>query len=188
MSEHAESASASDEKPTATNRPVPPPSRQSLVVKPRASNGPLLVCGAIASAAAGFAVVFASGLGRTNQDVAAESSPRFFAPAATDQAAKIEPVPLERPRPGRFEATPAAVEAVADDTAPAAAPAGFSRFSDVASDPLPETAAEPVAQTESAEGDGVAEAADEPGPLLIAPEGREGPPDGRDGPDRKSVV
>lgn len=177
MSEHAESAPASEDTSAVEARHVPPPSRQSLVVKRGSSNGPLFVCGAIASAAAGFAVVFASGLGRTNPDAAPESSPpRFFEPAATDQAVQIEPVPLERPGHRRFAAAP--VEDVVDDPAPKTAPAGFSNFSEVASETVSQAAAEPAVPSGSPDVGDVTDAAAvsdagkavaEPGPLFNNP-------------------
>ena len=70
MSKHAEPPRAEEgptdaDRATVTGRPEPR-SRQSLVVKPRSSNGPFLVIGAIASAVAGFGLVFMTGLGRSH--------------------------------------------------------------------------------------------------------------------------
>ena len=185
VAEHARPARAGDEKPEVASRPVPPqhPSRQSLVVKPRSSGGPLFVIGAIASAAAGFAVVFTTGLGRSpdvdpldaravakapkvdatrtieppQEAAPTREPPRFFVPAGDDQLGDAGPAPLdERPR-SRFAATPAALEDPAtSDAASDVPPAGSSRFADA------EPRANPI------------DAAHEPAPLFV-PAGDESP-------------
>lgn len=171
MCEDAESATASDDTSKAAARSVPPPSRQSLVVKRGSSKGPLFVCGAIASAAAGFVVVFASGLGRTTPDAAPESSPpRFFEPVATDRAVPIEPVPLERPGERRFAAAP--VEHVADDSAPKTSPAAFSNFSAVDSETVPQAAAEPAVPSGSPDAGDVSDASDFSDAGAVSDDGR----------------